>query len=171
MSKVAETDAVMAEVNKVTKEYLPLAQACSDAFFILTRLGQVDRTTYSQGLDSRIVLEDATLRCVQGIHGGNGRCHGRGQQGHEGVPSPRAGLQRRVLHSRRERKRSSRTVCKRFWGSVVPFRFGLSRRTWSKASSSDAFFILDEMHSLNHFYQFSLRYFLDAFDHVLLDPC
>ena len=34
---------------------------------------------------------------------------------------------------------------------------------------SDAFFILDEMHSLNHFYQFSLRYFLDAFDHVLLD--
>lgn len=32
-----------------------------------TRLGQVDRTTYSQGLDSRIVLEDATLRCVQGI--------------------------------------------------------------------------------------------------------
>lgn len=34
---------------------------------------------------------------------------------------------------------------------------------------SDAFFILDEMQTLNHFYQFSLRFFLDAFDHVLLD--
>ncbi|GAA5979126.1 hypothetical protein JCM10908_002813 [Rhodotorula pacifica] len=61
-SKVAETDAVMAEVNEVTKEYLPLAQACSDAFFVL-----------------------------------------------------------------------------------------------------------DELHSLNHFYQFSLRFFLDAFERVLLD--
>ncbi|GAA5873340.1 hypothetical protein JCM3774_005947 [Rhodotorula dairenensis] len=34
---------------------------------------------------------------------------------------------------------------------------------------SDAFFVLDEMQALNHFYQFSLRFFLDAFDHVLLD--
>ncbi|BGP13270.1 hypothetical protein JCM10213_004960 [Rhodosporidiobolus nylandii] len=33
---------------------------------------------------------------------------------------------------------------------------------------SSVFFVLDELHLLNHFYQFSLRFFLDIFDYVLL---
>ncbi|BGP45295.1 dynein heavy chain [Rhodotorula kratochvilovae] len=33
---------------------------------------------------------------------------------------------------------------------------------------SNVFFVLDELHLLNHFYQFSLRFFLDIFDFVLL---
>lgn len=36
--KVEETDAVMAEVEQVTSEYLPLAQACSSIFFVLDEL-------------------------------------------------------------------------------------------------------------------------------------
>ncbi|KAL8276643.1 hypothetical protein RQP46_010992 [Phenoliferia psychrophenolica] len=36
--KVEETDIVMAEVEHVTKEYLPLAQACSSIFFVLDEL-------------------------------------------------------------------------------------------------------------------------------------
>ena len=35
-------------------------------------------------------------------------------------------------------------------------------------ASSSIFFVLDELHLLNHFYQFSLRFFLDIFDFVLL---
>lgn len=35
-------------------------------------------------------------------------------------------------------------------------------------ASSAIFFVLDELHLLHHFYQFSLRFFLDIFDHVLL---
>jgi dynein heavy chain 1 len=35
-------------------------------------------------------------------------------------------------------------------------------------ASSAMFFALDELHLLNHFYQFSLRFFLDIFDFVLL---
>ena len=36
--KVEETDTVMAEVEQVTNEYLPLAQACSNVFFVLDQL-------------------------------------------------------------------------------------------------------------------------------------
>lgn len=36
--KVEETDTVMAEVEQVTNEYLPLAQACSNVFFVLDEL-------------------------------------------------------------------------------------------------------------------------------------
>ncbi|GAA5943977.1 hypothetical protein JCM3775_004729 [Rhodotorula graminis] len=36
--KVEETDTVMAEVEQVTNEYLPLAQACSSVFFVLDEL-------------------------------------------------------------------------------------------------------------------------------------
>lgn len=36
--KVEETDIVMAEVEEVTNEYLPLAQACSAIFFVLEEL-------------------------------------------------------------------------------------------------------------------------------------
>ena len=36
--KVEETDIVMTEVEQVTKEYLPLAQACSSIFFVLDEL-------------------------------------------------------------------------------------------------------------------------------------
>lgn len=35
-------------------------------------------------------------------------------------------------------------------------------------AASSMFFVLDEMHLLHHFYQFSLRFFLDIFDFVLL---
>ncbi|GAA6059654.1 hypothetical protein JCM10212_004157 [Sporobolomyces blumeae] len=35
-------------------------------------------------------------------------------------------------------------------------------------ASSNVFFVLDELHLLNHFYQFSLRFFSDIFDYVLL---
>lgn len=34
---------------------------------------------------------------------------------------------------------------------------------------SDTFFTLDELRTVNHFYQFSLRFFLDAFEAVILD--
>lgn len=35
-------------------------------------------------------------------------------------------------------------------------------------ASSSIFFVLDELNLLNHFYQFSLRFYLDIFDFVLL---
>lgn len=35
-------------------------------------------------------------------------------------------------------------------------------------ASSSIFFVLDELHLLHHFYQFSLRFFLDIFEFVLL---
>lgn len=41
--KVEETDTVMAEVDEVTNEYLPLAQACSSVFFILDDLHLLNR--------------------------------------------------------------------------------------------------------------------------------
>lgn len=40
--KVEETDIVMREVEQVTAEYLPLAQACSSVFFILEQLNIVN---------------------------------------------------------------------------------------------------------------------------------
>ncbi|TDL28876.1 dynein heavy chain protein 1 [Rickenella mellea] len=40
--KVEETDVVMREVEQVTAEYLPLAQACSSVFFILEQLNLVN---------------------------------------------------------------------------------------------------------------------------------
>ncbi|KAL4069341.1 dynein heavy chain and region D6 of dynein motor-domain-containing protein [Scleroderma citrinum] len=40
--KVEETDIVMREVEQVTTEYLPLAQACSSVFFILEQLNLVN---------------------------------------------------------------------------------------------------------------------------------
>lgn len=40
--KVEETDTVMKEVEQVTAEYLPLAQACSSYFFILEQLNLVN---------------------------------------------------------------------------------------------------------------------------------
>ncbi|SJL06320.1 related to Cytoplasmic dynein 1 heavy chain 1 [Armillaria ostoyae] len=41
-SKVEETDVVMKEVEEVTAEYLPLAQACSAVFFVLEQLNLVN---------------------------------------------------------------------------------------------------------------------------------
>ncbi|TFK57575.1 dynein heavy chain protein 1 [Heliocybe sulcata] len=41
-SKVEETDLVMREVEQVTAEYLPLAQACSSVFFILEQMNLVN---------------------------------------------------------------------------------------------------------------------------------
>lgn len=41
-SKVEETDVVMKEVEQVTTEYLPLAQACSAVFFVLEQLNIVN---------------------------------------------------------------------------------------------------------------------------------
>lgn len=40
--KVEETDIIMREVEQVTAEYLPLAQACSSVFFILEQLNSVN---------------------------------------------------------------------------------------------------------------------------------
>ena len=40
--KVEETDVVMKEVEEVTAEYLPLAQACSAVFFVLEQLNLVN---------------------------------------------------------------------------------------------------------------------------------
>ncbi|KIY45226.1 dynein heavy chain protein 1 [Fistulina hepatica ATCC 64428] len=40
--KVEETDVVMKEVEQVTTEYLPLAQACSSVFFVLEQLNLVN---------------------------------------------------------------------------------------------------------------------------------
>ncbi|KAL0950615.1 hypothetical protein HGRIS_007406 [Hohenbuehelia grisea] len=40
--KVEETDVVMQEVEQVTAEYLPLAQACSSVFFVLEQLNLVN---------------------------------------------------------------------------------------------------------------------------------
>lgn len=39
--KVEETDVVMKEVEQVTAEYLPLAQACSSVFFVLEQLNTI----------------------------------------------------------------------------------------------------------------------------------
>ncbi|TFK30694.1 dynein [Coprinopsis marcescibilis] len=40
--KVEETDMVMKEVEQVTAEYLPLAQACSSVFFVLEQLNTIN---------------------------------------------------------------------------------------------------------------------------------
>ncbi|CAK5279895.1 unnamed protein product [Mycena citricolor] len=40
--KVEETDVIMKEVEQVTAEYLPLAQACSSVFFVLEQLNLVN---------------------------------------------------------------------------------------------------------------------------------
>ena len=40
--KVEETDVVMREVEQVTAEYLPLAQACSSVFFVMEQLSLVN---------------------------------------------------------------------------------------------------------------------------------
>lgn len=40
--KVEETDVVMREVEEVTAEYLPLAQACSAIFFVLEQIGAIN---------------------------------------------------------------------------------------------------------------------------------
>ena len=40
--KVEETDIVMREVEEVTTEYLPIAQACSSVFFILEQLNLIN---------------------------------------------------------------------------------------------------------------------------------
>lgn len=40
--KVEETDVVMKEVEQVTAEYLPIAQACSSVFFILEQLNLIN---------------------------------------------------------------------------------------------------------------------------------
>ena len=39
--KVEETDAVMAEVETVSQQYVPLAQSCSSIYFTLESLNQV----------------------------------------------------------------------------------------------------------------------------------
>jgi dynein heavy chain 1 len=42
MRKVEETDVIMREVEQVTAEYLPIAQACSSVFFILEQLSLIN---------------------------------------------------------------------------------------------------------------------------------
>lgn len=40
--KVEDTDAIMAEVDQVTSEYVPLAQACSSIYFLLDQLASIN---------------------------------------------------------------------------------------------------------------------------------
>ena len=42
--KVEETDVVMAEVERVSHQYLPLSTACSSIYFTLESLNQVSKT-------------------------------------------------------------------------------------------------------------------------------
>ena len=42
ITKVEETDVIMQEVDQVTTQYLPLAQACSATFFILEHLSTIN---------------------------------------------------------------------------------------------------------------------------------
>ncbi len=45
--KVDETDVVMAEVDTVSRQYLPLSTACSSIYFTLESLNQVNILLYS----------------------------------------------------------------------------------------------------------------------------
>ncbi|KAF9015424.1 dynein heavy chain [Cyathus striatus] len=56
--KVEETDLVMREVEQVTSEYLPLAQACSSVFFVLEQLN-LNVTDYN--IRRQILLKDLFL--------------------------------------------------------------------------------------------------------------
>ncbi len=42
--KVEETDVVMAEVETVSQQYIPLSQSCSSIYFTLEALNQVSAT-------------------------------------------------------------------------------------------------------------------------------
>ena len=44
--KVEETDVVMAEVETVSQQYVPLAQSCSSMYFTMEALNQVGTSVY-----------------------------------------------------------------------------------------------------------------------------
>ena len=48
--KVEETDVVMAEVETVSQQYVPLAQSCSGIYFTLEALNQVIILQFSPNL-------------------------------------------------------------------------------------------------------------------------
>ena len=66
--KVEETDLVMREVEQVTAEYLPLAQACSSVFFILEQLNLVNHF-YQFSLRFFLDIFDYVLHHNPNLHG------------------------------------------------------------------------------------------------------
>ncbi|GAA97827.1 uncharacterized protein L969DRAFT_96169 [Mixia osmundae IAM 14324] len=68
--KVADADAVLQEVNSITAEYLPLAQACSSIFFMLERLSQLNHfyrfsLTFFLAIFERVLASVATTGASQ----------------------------------------------------------------------------------------------------------
>jgi dynein heavy chain 1 len=66
--KVEDTDVVMKEVESVTAEYLPLAQACSSYFFILEQLNSVNHF-YQFSLRFFLDIFDQVLNHNQNLKG------------------------------------------------------------------------------------------------------
>ncbi|XP_048259760.1 cytoplasmic dynein 1 heavy chain 1-like isoform X2 [Haliotis rufescens] len=62
--KVEETDIVMAEVEAVSQQYVPLAQSCSSIYFTLEALQQV-HFLYGYSLQFFLEIFHATLNCAQ----------------------------------------------------------------------------------------------------------
>ncbi|KIY66037.1 dynein heavy chain protein 1 [Cylindrobasidium torrendii FP15055 ss-10] len=72
-SKVEETDVVMREVEEVTAEYLPLAQACSAVFFILEQLNLVNHfyqfsLQFFLDIFNYILYQNPRLKSVSDYH-------------------------------------------------------------------------------------------------------
>lgn len=68
MRKVEETDVVMREVEQVTAEYLPIAQACSSVFFILEQLSLINHF-YQFSLHFFLDIFDYVLHHNPNLHG------------------------------------------------------------------------------------------------------
>ncbi|BGP05267.1 dynein heavy chain [Rhodotorula toruloides] len=71
--KVEETETVMAEVDEVTSEYLPLAQACSSVFFILDDLHLLNRfyqfsLRFFLDIFDYVLLDNPSLKGVAESH-------------------------------------------------------------------------------------------------------
>ncbi|KAI0047641.1 dynein heavy chain protein 1 [Auriscalpium vulgare] len=66
--KVEETDVIMKEVEQVTAEYLPIAQACSAVFFILEQLNLVNHF-YQFSLRFFLDVFDYVLHHNPNLHG------------------------------------------------------------------------------------------------------
>ncbi|TFY78308.1 hypothetical protein EWM64_g5702 [Hericium alpestre] len=66
--KVEETDVIMKEVEEVTAEYLPLAQACSAVFFIMEQLNLINHF-YQFSLRFFLDIFDFVLHHNPNLHG------------------------------------------------------------------------------------------------------
>lgn len=61
--KVEETDVVMAEVEQVSQQYLPLSSACSSIYFTLEGLNQVCRMI-GVNMHHNCILHNVTAKCT-----------------------------------------------------------------------------------------------------------